>query len=514
MEEGKSDLKIEFLDSKKNSLFLLSIICLIAVIIRLYYTPYDIPIILDGSSYFLHAVDISILGHLTNYNLSHSGWSDFLSLFFMIFHFDNFIDYMNLQRILSVILSGLTVIPIYFICRKYFDSYYSLIGATIFAFEPRIIINSTLGISESLYIFAITLGILFFLNSNKKIIFLSFGFFAWATIIRSEGLFWFVIFSVLYFLRFRKSRKDCIMFVIALMIFLLVLSPFVIHRVHCCETDAIFGRILGELSMYENKVEVIEDGEIKAYGPNWINGIKLFGWSMIPVFIVFVPIGLILIFKQLRYPNYVLVSVLTMLSIPILYSVSVGPDTRYVYPIFSVFCVISLFGIRWIVNNSNNKKIILGIIISSIIIGSIVFLDFKKIDYTYDEESYEISKLIIKNIKGVNTGTNAVKFFTVAEIENRWPIIESPGELSKSLKINQFSTKEFSSLDEFIEFGKKNELTHLVIDNNHNMQDFFMDVYHNEEKYQYLVKEYDSAEHGYNYHIKKFKINYEYFNKK
>ena len=35
-----------------------------------------------------------------------------------------------------------------------------------------------------------------------------------------------------------------------------------------------------------------------------------------------------------------------------------------------------------------------------------------------------------------------------------------------------------------------------------------------EEKYQYLFKEYDSEEHGYNYHVKKFKINYEYFNEK
>lgn len=59
---------------------------------------------------------------------------------------------MNLQRIVSVILSGITVIPVYFICKNFFNNYYSLIGATIFAIEPRIIINSTLGISEPLYI--------------------------------------------------------------------------------------------------------------------------------------------------------------------------------------------------------------------------------------------------------------------------------------------------------------------------------------------------------------------------
>ncbi len=509
MEGNKSDLKIEFLNSKKKSALLLSIIFLVGVIIRLYHTPYNIPIILDGAGYFLHAVDITILGHLTNYNLTHSGWPEFLSLFFMIFHFDNFIDYMNLQRILSVIISGLTVIPIYFICRKYFDNYYSLIGATIFAFEPRIIINSTLGITESLYIFAITLGILFFLNSNKKIIFLSFGFFAWATIIRAEGQFWFIIFTILYFLRFRKSRKDCIMFVIALTIFLLVLSPFVIHRVQCCETDAIFGRVLGELSMYENKVEVIEDGEIKAYGPNWINGIKLFGWSMIPVFIVFVPIGLILIFKQLKYPNYVPVLVLTMLSIPILYSVSVGPDTRYVYPIFSIFCVISLFGIKWISDHFDNKRIILGIITIAIISSSIVFLDIKKTDLEYDREYNVVAQYVINNTTGINGYDPEDGFVRGMEINEQWPNLK----YSFSNKITIINNVEFNSLKDFIIYENHNGLTHLVIDENENRAPFLKDVYLNEDSYPYLIKVFDTKDLGYKHGVKIFKIDYSIINK-
>ena len=530
MEENyfKQNQKLKYISFEKKPVLILLIICITGLLIRFHYVPYGLPVEADAfNGYFLYALDISTLGHFPNYSLSQSGWPEFLSLFFMNFHSDNLIDYMNLQRSISIILSGITVIPIFFICKKFFNSNYSLLGALIFAFNPSIIINSTIGISEPLNILAITLGILLFLNTNKKIIYSSFGLFAWATIIRPEGQFWFIAFSITYLVYFRKKRKDLIMFLICLAVFLLVLSPIVIHRVECCESDMIFDRIIGEIknNFPEEPVEQIEKNivipeepveqiENIAYGPNWINGIKLFGWSLIPVFIIFVPIGLIPIFKQLKYPNYLLILVPTVLAIPIMYSVSIAPDTRYAYPLFPIFCVISLFGIKWIVSKFDNKKLILGIIIFSIIIGSIIFLDFKKIDYTYDEKSYEISKLVMEDIKGVNTGSIAVKFFKIIEIENGGPIIESAVPLSERKKIIQIYAKPFSSLDEFIEFGKKDGLTHLVIDNNHNMQDFFIDVYDNEEKYQYLLKEYDSEENGYNYHVKKFKINYEYFNEK
>lgn len=506
--------KLKYSNIEKKSILFLPVICLVALIIRFYYVPYGMPVNFDAfSGYFLYALDISILGHLPNYSLSQSGWGEFLSLFFMNFHSDSLIDYMNLQRTVSVVLSGITVIPIYFICKKFFNNYYSLVGATIFALEPRIIINSTLGISESLYILAIALGILFFLNSNKKIIYSSFGFFAWATIIRPEGQFWFVAFSVVYFLRFRKNRKDLVMFLVCLSVFLLVLSPIVIHRIQCCENDGIIGRILIEISNYANNpTESNVQTNLVSYGPNFVNGIKLLGWAIIPIFIIFVPLGLIPIFKHLKFPEYLLIIVPSILALPIIYSVSIAPDTRYVYPIFPIFCVISLFGIKWITDKFDNKKLILGIIISGIILGSVTFLDFKKIDYAEDEEAYNISKLVINDIKGVNKGTKVVGFFKVVEIENRWPITVSPGKLSDTFEINRFSVKEFNSLEEFIEFGKKNVLTHLLIDKSQNMPDFFINIFHNEERYPYLIKEFDSVENNFNYNVKLFKIDYDRFN--
>jgi len=498
---------------EKKSILILTTICIIGVIIRLHYTPYGIPVSFDAfTAYFSYALDISILKDFPNYTLSQSGWPEFLSLFFMNFHSDNLIDYMNLQRTISIILSGITVIPIYFISKKFFNNYYSLLGALIFAFEPRIIINSTLGISEPLYILAITLGILLFLNLNKKIIYASFGFFACATIIRPEGQFWFLAFSVIYFLRFRKNRKDLALFLVCLGIFLLILSPIVMNRIECCEDDGIVGRIISELSNYNfNNNSVQSDDKINtiSYGPNFFNGIKLFVWGIIPIFIIFIPLGLITIFKCLKFPNYLLILVPSILALPIIYSVSVAPDTRYIYPIYPIFCVIAVFGIKWIVSNFNNKKLILVIIILGIILGSITFLDFKKIDYVYDDEIYEISKIIIKDVKGVNKDSNAVKFFKVVEIEDRWPITEYNGRLSDSSKIHLLSVKDFTSLEEFLKFGKNNGLSHLIIDNQNNMPDFFINIFYNEEKYNYLIKEFDYQ--GYNYHVKKFKIDYDMF---
>ena len=524
MEENyfKQNQKLKYISFEKKPVLILLIICITGLLIRFHYVPYGVPVEADAfNGYFLYALDISTLGHFPNYSLAQSGWPEFLSLFFMSYNSENLIDYSDLQRSISIILSGITVIPIFYICKKFFNNYYSLIGATIFALEPRIIINSTIGISEPLYILAISLGILFFLNLNKKIIYLAFGFFAWATIIRPEGQFWFIAFSITYLVRFRKKRKDLIMFLICLAVFLLVLSPIVIHRVECCQSDMIIDRIIGEIKnniagepVEQNEKNIVipeepvEQNENIAYGPNWINGIKLFGWSLIPVFIIFVPIGLIPIFKQLKYPNYLLVLVPTVLAIPIMYSVSIAPDTRYVYPLFPIFCVISLFGMNWIGRNFKNEKLIVGLIFVGIIISSLVFLDFKKLDYEYNDEAFSVAKDIVVNIEGINRGSLVDRYIKQAEIANGWPIL-STGEQVKEYEIKRLSIKEHTSLENFIISGKEKGLTHLLIDENHNIPDYIFHVFYNEEKYPYLKNIYDSKNFGYQYHVKLYKINYD-----
>ena len=68
----------------------------------------------------------------------------------------------------------------------------------------------------------------------------------------------------------------------------------------------------------------------------------------------------------------------------------------------------------------------------------------------------------------------------------------------------------FTSLNEFINYGKNEGLTHLIADENENRPQFLKDVFKN-EAIPYLTKIYDSSEHGYQYHLKIFQIDYEKF---
>jgi len=497
-------------------ILLLVIIVTCGLLIRYHYTPFDIPILFDGfSGYFLYALDITRLGHLPSYTLSQSGWGEFLSLFFTNFHSENLIDYMNLQRTISIILSGLTVIPVYFICRKFFSEYFSLIGATIFALEPSIILNSVLGISEPLYVLVITLGILFFLNSNRIIIYLSFGFFAWATIIRPEGQFWFVALSVMYFIRFRKNRKDCLLFLAALAVFLLVISPIVYHRIECCDNDQIIGRIIVEISNYSINSDKINEGIVNTYGPNFQNGIKLLGWSLFPIFIIFLPFGLIPILKKMNYPNFVLFLIPTILAIPIIYSLSIAPDTRYVYSLFPIFCIISLFGIRWIRNNLKNEKIVLSLIILGIISSSLVFLELQKVDHAYDKEAFQIAKLIEeKDIQKVNSGSKIMNFLKVSQFAEQW----SKTGIHTNWNFWHYNTYEIrgissnaQTLEEFIIESKESNLSHIIVDDSKKNPKYILELIDNKNKYPFLIKEIDSIDLNLKYDVKIYKIDYNVF---
>ena len=131
--------------------------------IKLFFFPYGIPITEDGLVYFRYAIDTSILGQFPNTPLTNNGWPILLSIFYSNFNSDNFLEYMTLQRVISISISTLTIIPVYLLLRRFFDYKYALLGSILFIFEPRMIQNSFLGITDSLFIL-FTTSTLFFLS--------------------------------------------------------------------------------------------------------------------------------------------------------------------------------------------------------------------------------------------------------------------------------------------------------------------------------------------------------------
>ena len=166
---NESKLQVNKISEKvKKQILILGLIIVSAFIIRIYFGNFELPVTSDSYGYFLFASDISINSQLpNNYSISNTGWPIFLGGLFSIFQFNSVLEYMQLQKISTVILSTLTIIPVYFLCQKFFNNKLSIVGAIIFAFEPRIILNSSLGITEPLYILLGTTGIVFFLSNNK-----------------------------------------------------------------------------------------------------------------------------------------------------------------------------------------------------------------------------------------------------------------------------------------------------------------------------------------------------------
>ena len=105
---------------KRKQFFYLSAIVLGAIILRLVYFPYNIPVSVDSLEYFLYAADIVALGYLPDtWMPSNNGWPIFLSFWFSLIPLNEIIEFMTLQRILAVIFSSITAIPIYFLCKKF-----------------------------------------------------------------------------------------------------------------------------------------------------------------------------------------------------------------------------------------------------------------------------------------------------------------------------------------------------------------------------------------------------------
>ena len=104
-------------DNKWKEIFIpLSLIVIFGLALRLYYFPYEVPIVTDGFYFFVYAVKtISVNGLPIDYSTANTGWANFLSVIFIFFDKTDPLHLMDVQRSVSVIISTVTVIPAFFI---------------------------------------------------------------------------------------------------------------------------------------------------------------------------------------------------------------------------------------------------------------------------------------------------------------------------------------------------------------------------------------------------------------
>ena len=222
--------------SLKKSRITTIVICLliissISVAFKLSHVDFTEPSISEDVYVYILAAFSIINGDFSQPDFKPLGWSILLSPFYLFDDSTDLLHYVNIARILSIAISTITILPMYILARRFFDEKYSLVASCLFAFEPHLINNSTLGLSEPLFILAIILTSIFILQKNHSwyfyMSFLLAGITWW---IRVNGLITLVILSIIFFIVYKSSSKNFVKYLLCIVIFVLVASPMLIQK--------------------------------------------------------------------------------------------------------------------------------------------------------------------------------------------------------------------------------------------------------------------------------------------
>ena len=555
---AKLNIVNTFENSTKKPIVFLALIALSGLLLRLVYFPYDVPLFNDSQGYFWYAIDMSILNQLPpGHSIVNNGWPSFLSIIFQLMDSNNLIDYHNVQRFVGVVFSVATIFPVYLLCSRYFKKSYSLLGAALFVFEPRLILNSFLGTPESVYIFLMATLLFLFLSNNFKKIYLAFAIIALLALVRYEGLLMIVPTTVIFFVRFRKQKKDLIKYIICISILILILLPMAYLRNETMGQDGFTGTFSAGPEHYQESIQKNSSTLADFLYIGGTNLIKFIGWAQIPSFIIFVPLGIIFIFKKMDYKKSTIIFAIVIMLIPAFYAYSREfQETKYLYVLYPIFCVLACFTFKIFLEKFHKRNLIFCLIIVGIILSSIVFVGWKSIDNDHYRETYEILTEIGQKEMKINkelwTYGGELTYFSWARVQNAdefpilnkelpankitWtPLDRSAGapewneqteqwevdidELDIRIKESvEYHNPQINNLRDYFQVLEKQKITHLLLDEINNtplinaeLKLHLKDVFNHENKYPFLVKEYDSRENGFNYHVKLFEIDYDLY---
>lgn len=506
-------------------IILLGIIGVIGFFIRIYYFPYGIVLSADALGYFSYAYDMSRLGSFpSDHPIVNNGWPSFLSIFFSFYSSTNFIDYMNLQRYLTVTISVLTIIPIYLLCLRFFPQRYSLIGPLLFVFHPLIIQNSFFGIAEPAFILLGTTALFLFTSNSSRSIMASFGVTALFSLVRYEGILLFFVLSIIFFIRRGKGKNTIFQYILCVSVFLLIILPMTYIRLDTLGYDGIISHtIAGPQAIQKHLILGVPHPE----HPEWdddnallyfvIKGLSNLIWYLgivsIPSFIFLIPASIFIIsknndFRQIGSTKKLLILFTIAFMIPAFYIYARGiQEPRYLLILIPMFSILSVYFFKNIKIDLRKPIPFFSILIIVVLISS-VFLEYEKVDYEHQREALAIAEDVVSIVDGSNDNgmDGSVKFFEI--LKRGYTSVTAV----ESLKISRISTNNFDTLHEFLKESKDMGLTHIVIDGKDNRPAFLNDIFYNDSKYPYLNKVYDSHDYGYRYHVKVYQINYELFN--
>ena len=535
---------------QKHIVLCLILICAISLSFKLYLVDFSIPVHSDNLAYTLSAIAHSN-GDFTQPPHRGIGWSIFLSTFFSFVDSDNFLDYSNLARILSISVATSSIFLIYGVARKFFNERYSLVTSCLFAFLPHLNHNSMTGLNEPIFILTILASFYFVLNNKLRFVTISLILAGLAYWIRLNGFIIFIVISLTYLLTFKKSQNFLRNYGIGVIFFLLILSPMLLQKYEQYG-DPFYSLYQGTM-FSENYAQLVSNitsntttsafDYIKKHGigeffgnfllGGFVNSLNILSQLSFPYLFILLPFGVLFSLRAFdQKSQYIKANWIFIISSILLMSViiSVVPEKRFLFflmPFLVIFSVIPIqrvteYGLNTFSFSRKQKDVFLIIVLIIVIILSGLFtLRYEKPDHILENEKLDFSQYVLENLNG-----NALRDFGGSTDYIAYVNLVQNNDF-RDFKIDHMTNKDQKSENEYEEIsiyaesiedlilnGEGSNLKYLI---SNNQKTFFYpfvdDIYHNEKNFPYLIKVFDSDKHGYQkLKIKVFEIDYETFN--
>ena len=550
--------------SLKKSRVTTIIVCLIIISsisigFKLSYVDFNNPEIAEDTYVYVLGAFSRINGYFSHPDRKALGWSLFISPFYLLTDSIDLLDYLNITRILSIVISTVTIIPMYILARRFFDEKYSLVASCLFAFEPHLNYNSVLGLSEPIFILGITLASVFILQKNHNwyfyLSFLLAGIVWW---IKFNGIIMIVILSIVFFIVYKPSSKNFLKYLLCIALFIIIVSPILIQRYDQFGDPLYFAvsdnHFIGDA--YSNYAINTKDIEYSASDYIQDNGVisfvERFGLAglhimvldifkmLFPYLIFLVPFGILFSLRAFAQDKDYIKSIWILLLVNLGFLIivfSVWGDMRLIYHVFPFIIIISTIVIQRVVKHglstfqfSEKQKnfFLVGIIGIVIISSGILTLRIGETDELLDQERIEFSKLLTQKFHGkISAGGDVLRLLTYTQLQDSPHLFKefkiSTYDFTIGRESNIFASENMleriilyaKSLDELIEIGKEYDLKYIAINKEQSKNDWYgylTNLYDEGENYPFLTKVLDTKEIGFKkFKVKVFEINYDKF---
>ena len=237
-----------------------------------------------------------------------------------------------LQKIFTLFLSSLLIPLMFMFLRNWFEVKYSVIGSMFVAFDPRIIQNSILGVSDMLYLVLFFASLVFLVKGRYHMSFLFAGL---ATVTRLEGI---ILLPILFLLSTKMSYRYTVLFFIPIILVGLL-------YVYEIGEDNISYQIKKEIATVNTSFDDKKntDNGQPSFLKRIINSFVYMGWFTFPMFFFFVPTSFYFLKKQKKIKPLILISCIIISATTGVWAYFDAYDTRYFFHMYPFLTMLSLF---------------------------------------------------------------------------------------------------------------------------------------------------------------------------